>query len=77
MRGLRTTVVLTVTTTAVLSVGGCAARERVCGSDDYPVRTVDTTDGGLACAPDGEEPPPGYERFPEGEVPEYVDDLYP
>ena len=62
--------------TAVLGTGGCSSRERVCSSGEYPVRTVDPSDGGLACAPDGEEPPAGYERFPAGEEPEYVDDLY-
>ncbi len=59
------------------SAGGCAWRERVCGADEYPVRTIATTDDGLACTPDGEEPPAGYERFPDGEVPEYVDELHP
>ena len=64
------------TVLAALSAGGCSARERVCSSGEYPVRTVDASDGGLACTRDGEEPPAGYERFPAGEVPEYVDDVY-
>ena len=62
---------------AALGASGCSLQERVCGSGEYPVRTVDPTDSGMACAPDGEEPPAGYERFPAGEVPEFVDDVYP
>ncbi len=61
----------------ILGASGCSSQERVCSSGEYPVRTVDPTDGGLACAPEGEEPPAGYERFPAGEVPEYVDDVHP
>ena len=55
---------------------GCSSLERVCSSGERPVRTVDPSDSGLACAPDGEQPPPGYEDFPPGEAPEYVDDMY-
>ena len=72
---LTTPLLLLIVATA-LSTSGCSSRERVCSSGEYPVRTVDASDAGLACAPDGEEPPPGYERFPAGEVPEYVDDVY-
>ena len=60
-----------------LGASGCTIRERVCSSGEYPVRTVDAADGGMACTPDGEEPPAGYERFPAGQVPEFVDDVYP
>jgi hypothetical protein len=60
-----------------LGTSGCSLEERICSSGEYPVRTVDPTDGGMACAPDSEEPPAGYERFPAGEVPEFVDDVYP
>lgn len=62
---------------AGLGSSGCSLRERVCGSDEYPVRTVDRAADGMACAPDGEEPPAGYERFPAGQEPEFVDELYP
>ncbi len=60
-----------------LGTSGCTIRERVCGSDEYPVRTVDPTNDGSACAAEGEDPPAGYERYPAGEVPEYVDEMYP
>ena len=62
---------------AALGASGCSLQERVCSSGEYPVRTVESTDGGMACVPDDEEPPAGYERFPAGEVPEFVDDVYP
>ena len=72
----RITVVLLGIMLTALTAGGCALHEHVCRAGEYPVRTS-TTDDGLACTPDDEEPPAGYERFPAGEVPEYVDDLYP
>ena len=74
--GRLTTPLVLLLVLTVLGTGGCSFQERVCRSGEYPVRTVDPTDAGLACAPDGEEPPAGYERFPAGEVPEYVDDVY-
>jgi hypothetical protein len=77
VRRARVTVVLLGAVLTASAVSSCSWRERVCGADEYPVRTTTTTDDGLACTPDDEEPPDGYERFPAGEVPEYVDDLYP
>ncbi|MCX5206408.1 hypothetical protein OG897_33995 [Streptomyces sp. NBC_00237] len=56
---------------AVLALGGCA-QDAICGGGEYPVLNVGST--GRACAPDGEEPPKGYVRFPEGKVPERVGD---
>ncbi len=55
---------------AVLS--GCSVREAVCSDGEYPVLSVGGT--GRACMPDDEEPSPGYTRYPEGKVPEHVDD---
>jgi hypothetical protein len=71
------TVLSVVVVGATLGVSDCSLEERVCSSGEYPVRTVESTDGGMACVPDGAEPPTGYERFPAGEVPELVDDVYP
>ncbi|WP_250033898.1 SCO0607 family lipoprotein [Paractinoplanes maris] len=62
--------------TAVLAAGltaGCSFREAICSSGEYPVAAVESTTG-RACVPDGEDPPAGYVRFPEGKVPEHVDD---
>lgn len=77
MRAPRVTVLLVGSALTASAAAGCAWRERVCSADEHPVRTTATTDDGLACAPGDEEPPAGYERFPEGEVPEYVDELHP
>jgi hypothetical protein len=62
--------------TAVLIAGlttGCSIREAICSSGEYPVAAVNSTSG-RACVPDGEQPPAGYVRFPQGKVPQHVDD---
>ena len=63
--------------TAVLAagvlVGGCSFRERICESGHYPVKAVGSTTG-RTCVPDGDRPPAGYVKYPEGKVPKYVDD---
>ncbi|MFD8349577.1 SCO0607 family lipoprotein [Streptomyces coelicoflavus] len=51
---------------------GCSMEEAVCGGGEYPVLSVGGT--GSACTPNGEEPPDGYTRYPEGKVPEHVGD---
>ncbi|MEU7278361.1 hypothetical protein AB0A69_06150 [Streptomyces sp. NPDC045431] len=57
---------------AALLLTGCAYRERVCPPDHYPVLAVNNS--GRDCVPDGEEPPKGWARYPEGKVPEYLND---
>lgn len=59
----------------VVSGSACSYRERVCREEDYPVRSIEYPDAG-ACARDGEPPPPGYETYPAGETPTYVDEQY-
>jgi hypothetical protein len=53
---------------------GCSIEESICGGDDYPVLAVGSTGGD--CVPDGEEPPKGYARYPEGKVPGHVGDKW-
>ncbi|MFJ7491174.1 SCO0607 family lipoprotein [Streptomyces sp. NPDC097727] len=60
-------------TVAVLTTG-CSLEDAICGGGEYPVMTVGST--GSACVPDGEDPPKGYVRYPEGKVPEHVDDKW-
>jgi hypothetical protein len=55
------------------SMSGCLYDERICGSDHYPVKAVGTTTG-QDCVPEGEQPPAGYVRYPQGKVPERVGD---
>ena len=58
---------------AGLLSAGCTIRDAICRSEEYPVAAVDSTTG-RACVADGEEPPTGFVRFPEGKVPKHVDD---
>ncbi|MFE5241538.1 SCO0607 family lipoprotein [Streptomyces sp. NPDC056627] len=60
---------------AVVALGGCAGieyKEDICSKGEYPVLSVGGT--GSACVPDKEEPSAGYARYPEGKVPQQVDD---
>lgn len=61
-------------TVALLVVTGCSTEDASCGGGEYPVMTVGDT--GSACVPNGEEPPKGYTRYPEGKVPEHVGDKW-
>ncbi|WP_419183800.1 SCO0607 family lipoprotein [Streptomyces albidus (ex Kaewkla and Franco 2022)] len=60
--------------TAFLTAG-CSLQDSVCRSEEYPVKAVGSTTG-QTCVADGEEPPKGYVRYPEGKVPEHVDDKW-
>jgi hypothetical protein len=57
------------------STAGCSFADRICGGDEYPVKAVGNTTG-AACVPEGEEPPDGYVKYPEGKVPERVGDKW-
>ncbi|MFB9363640.1 SCO0607 family lipoprotein [Actinoplanes nipponensis] len=57
----------------ILLAGGCGYEEKICSSGEYPVKAVRSLTG-ATCVPDGEEPPDGYVRFPEGKVPKVVND---
>ncbi|GKQ35312.1 SCO0607 family lipoprotein [Streptomyces sp. A012304] len=59
---------------AAVLLSGCSLKEASCGGGEYPVLAVGST--GSACVPNGEEPPEGYARYPEGKVPEYVGDKW-
>ena len=60
--------------TVVLLATGCSMEDAQCGGGEYPVLAVGSS--GSACVPDGEEPPKGFARYPEGKVPEHVDDKW-
>nr|WP_225802847.1 hypothetical protein [Streptomyces sp. NK15101] len=60
---------------AALLLTGCTSQERVCGTGRYPVKAVGNTDG-QDCVADGQEPPEGWVRYPEGMVPEHVGDKW-
>ncbi|MEU6217510.1 hypothetical protein ABZ845_08305 [Streptomyces sp. NPDC047022] len=66
-----------VAATAVAALAGCSSpdfRDAICSSGEYPVLTVNGT--GSACVKNGERPPAGYTRYPEGKVPQHVDDKW-
>lgn len=65
----------TVLAGVVLIASGCSIRERICSSGEYPVKAVGNKTG-RTCVPDGQDPPAGYVRYPEGKVPRYVDDTW-
>jgi hypothetical protein len=59
-------------------IGGCSAfRERVCERGEYAVRAIAAPKTGSTCVPNGQVPPPGYERFPPGQTPTYLDEDSP
>lgn len=59
-------------TMAVLT--GCSSEDAICGGGEYPVLAVGSS--GRTCAPNDQEPPKGYVRFPQGKVPEHVGDTW-
>ncbi|MET9256384.1 hypothetical protein [Streptomyces sp. NPDC003717] len=59
---------------AAALLSGCSIEEASCSDGEYPVLSVGGT--GSACVPDGEQPPKGYTRYPEGKVPRHVDDKW-
>ncbi|AGZ41872.1 SCO0607 family lipoprotein [Actinoplanes friuliensis] len=71
-RALTLTLLAAAAVAAALLTAGCSLNEAICSSDHYPVAAVGST--GRDCVPDGQEPPAGYVRFPEGKVPEHVGD---
>lgn len=61
----------------LVALTGCSAldfKEDVCRGGEYPVMTVNGT--GSACVSEDDKPPKGYVRYPEGKVPEKVDDKW-
>ncbi|MFI7575939.1 SCO0607 family lipoprotein [Micromonospora sp. NPDC049497] len=72
--GRRTVAVLTVGGVAgIFLAAGCAFRESICSSGEYPVAAVRSTTG-RTCVEDGQAPPAGFVQFPEGKVPQHVGD---
>ncbi|WP_234043046.1 SCO0607 family lipoprotein [Streptomyces marianii] len=57
---------------AAATLTGCSIRDDICSEGEYPVIAVGGT--GSACVPEGERPSKGYTRYPEGKVPQQVDD---
>ncbi|WP_407699119.1 SCO0607 family lipoprotein [Streptomyces alkaliterrae] len=59
---------------AAVALTGCSIRDSICGNGEYPAMTIGGT--GSQCVKNGEEVPEGYARYPEGKVPQKVDDKW-
>ncbi|MFG3517059.1 SCO0607 family lipoprotein [Streptomyces bobili] len=66
--------VLAGATAAVMTGCGFQIEEALCGGGEYPVLAVGSTGGD--CVPNGEQPPAGYARYPEGKAAEHVGDKW-
>ncbi|MEV7289305.1 hypothetical protein AB0O01_32955 [Streptomyces sp. NPDC093252] len=57
-----------------LALTGCSLRiqEDICRGGEYPALSIGG--GGSYCERDGDEPDAGFTRYPEGKVPQQVDD---
>lgn len=49
--------------------------ERICRNGEYPARGANG-DTSRICVRNDQEPPPGFERYPAGQVPKVVGDKY-
>ncbi|WP_392892406.1 SCO0607 family lipoprotein [Streptomyces sp. LN699] len=56
------------------TLAGCSMKDAICRGGEYPVMTVGGT--GSACVSNGKPPPEGFTRYPDGKVPEHVDDSW-
>lgn len=77
LKAARTAAPLAAAALLLAALTGCSGlefKDAVCGNDAYPVLAVNST--GSDCTPKGEEPAPGYARYPEGKVPKHVDDKW-
>ncbi|MFC4501432.1 MULTISPECIES: SCO0607 family lipoprotein [Streptomyces] len=59
----------------LLSACSFSTADAICGGGQYPVLSVNGAGGG-DCIDNGKEPPKGYARYPEGKVPQHVDDKW-
>jgi hypothetical protein len=72
---MRTRLLLLAGLLGLLLTGACSIRQAICRDGEYPVKAVGNTTG-RTCVPDGRQPPAGYVRYPDGQVPKYVDDKW-
>ncbi|MCI3935124.1 SCO0607 family lipoprotein [Streptomyces sp. AN091965] len=77
-RRTRTAAVVALTgAAAVVALSGCSGlslRDDICSGGEYPVMTIGGT--GSGCVKNGTKEPKGYTRYPEGKVPQKVDDKW-
>lgn len=73
----RQLLVAIVTTMVLAMASGCnLARERICDKGRHVVKSIQSPETGRTCVDDGKPPPEGYEEYPPGQVPAYIDEGY-
>jgi hypothetical protein len=55
------------------ALSACNYRERACSLGEYPARSIAYQTTGRVCVKNGQRPPAGYETFPAGSRPTYID----
>lgn len=61
--------------TALATACSMDTRDAICMPDEYPTAVIGYAGGG-SCVSDGQQPPEGSVRYPEGQVPRHVDDRW-
>jgi hypothetical protein len=77
LMAFRHRLVLTISIAVLVWLGGACSfvsRERMCSPGERAVRAINAPDTGRTCVKEGQAPPQGYEEFPPGERPTYVDE---
>ena len=77
-RGLRRNTALLLTSAALAALTAACSfdpADNICMSDEYPVATVGYAGSG-SCVSDDKQPPRDSVRYPEGRVPQHVDDKW-
>lgn len=73
VRGQLTTIVSAIALAVVLT--GCPiGRETTCSRGEHVVRSIEAPETGRTCVRNGQTPPKGYEEYPAGNVPTYMDE---
>ncbi|MEU1512825.1 hypothetical protein ABZ490_11780 [Streptomyces sp. NPDC005811] len=62
------------TAAGLLSACSLSFQDAMCSDGEYPALAVNSSGG--QCVKDGQEPPEGWVRYPEGKVPEHVGDQW-
>lgn len=52
------------------------AREQLCSDGAYPAFSERYPRTGRTCVDEGQDPPVGFSRYPDGRVPKFVDEDY-
>ena len=70
----RLTTIVSAMALAVMLTGCPLGRERICSRGEHVVRSIEAPETGRTCVRNGQPPPKGYEEYPAGKVPTYIDE---